>query len=77
MAEKRNSRVRFLRSVRAIVDYWSNFAKSKGDAAQGVAFSIMALIDGSNVYNLSGYEVIDKETGQNVTEQGSELHEDL
>lgn len=73
----KNSREEFLKSIRTIVDYWSKTADTKERAADGVAFSIMCLLDGVCVDNLYGYRVIDNETGQVITDSNYELHADL
>ena len=73
----KNSREQFLQSVRTAIEYWSKVAETKEKAAQCVAFSIMCLLDGVCVDNLAGYEVIDNETGQHITDGNRELHEDL
>ena len=73
----KNSREQFLQSVRTAVEYWKQVADTKEKAAEGVAFSIMCLLDGVCVDNLDGYEVIDNETGQHITDGHNELHADL
>lgn len=73
----KNSREQFLQSVRTAIEYWSKIADTKEKAAEGVAFSIMCLLDGVCVDNLAGYEVIDNETGQHITDGYNELHADL
>ena len=71
----KNSREDFLNAVRDIVAYWSETAKYPNMAAQGVAFSIMALLDGVSTSNLYGYTLTDNETNQVITVD--ELHADL
>ena len=49
----KNRREQFLQSVRTAIEYWSKVAETKEKAAQGVAFSIMCLLDGVCVDNLA------------------------
>lgn len=74
---KRNSRDEFLHHVSEIVDYWTSLDADKRHIGEGVAFSIMCLLDGVCVCNLGGYEVYDNETGQRITDPGRELHADI
>ena len=73
----KNSRKEFLDSINTICDYWVKVSNDTKQAAQGVAFSILCLLDGVCVDNLYGYTVIDNGTGQRITDQSSELHADI
>ena len=71
----KQSREEFLDEIRGIIDYWSAIPNvDKENACKGVAFSIMCLLDGVCASKLYGYDVVDKETGQKITNYSSNLH---
>ena len=75
---KKDSRQDFLNQVQEIVNYWTKMVDvDKRKVGEGVAFSIMCLLDGVCVSNLDGYEVYDNETGQRITDHSRELHADI
>jgi len=68
----------FLQAVRDNAEYWAKQSGTKEHVCNGLAFSIMVLLDGYSNHNLRGYSLfensmIGKPIGENLT--GS-LHDD-
>lgn len=75
---KKDSRQEFLNHIQEIVNYWTVVEDvDKRGVGEGVAFSILCLLDGVSCANLDGYEVYDNETGQRITDHSRELHADI
>jgi len=47
----------FLQAVRDNAEYWAKQSGTKEHVCNGLAFSIMALLDGCSSHNLCGYSV--------------------
>jgi hypothetical protein len=51
------ARAEFLNTIRALASYWGETAKTPAEAANGTAFSILALLDGCNA-SMPAFDVL-------------------
>jgi len=77
MKSVKQSKKEFLDAIKSIANYWANEGEDKQSACDGVAFSIMALLDGCSSRNLNGYMLMElDDKGHALDDITGELHDD-